>query len=559
MKQIIWFFFLFVYVTYGQNTGKKKDFNITGSLNLMYENYSYDAVNYESFRGRYPADFLRLSGNAVLHFGKYLNIPVGISFSNRKTTYIIPDLPNDGIYNYIRSPRNNFHINPNYKWAHLKLGTNTTKYSQLTTGNIPVFGAGFDINPGKFIFSAGYGVSQLAIEPVPELNIPGAYQQNIITGRIGYGKLNGSKVTLNFVKIKDDINSVKEAPIGIKPMEGANFSPLVELKLSKNWDLITETAVSVKTTDLEAEDNIISYPNSFITVNNTTVVDYSHITGLKWHNKKVSIGGEFNYIGPGYLFAGYRNTETDIIDYKLTTAFKLYKNKVNVNAVAGIRTNNIMNTKLAKNNRFIGNINVFAQITKAFSLNAGFNNYGFRNDASLEMLKIEMVNNSFSLNPVYQFKTKTNYHQFGLAYNYDQFKQYDFLNEAYVNTTTNTYNFNYSLSFLKMPLVAGFNALYMTNQSDLSAFEMNNYSVRLGYKFFEKKLNAGLLVNYLRFSRDDFTPDNRLNTKVKLKYKINKKLNSQITYSLNNNTYGSYRPGAVLNENKISLSITQKF
>jgi len=72
-------------------------------------------------------------------------------------------------------------------------------------------------------------------------------------------------------------------------------------------------------------------------------------------------------------------------------------------------------------------------------------------------------------------------------------------------------------------------------------------------------LNAGLLVNYLHFSRDDFTPDNRVNTKLKLKYKINKKLDSQITYSLNNNMYGSYRPGAVLYENKISLSITQKF
>ncbi len=550
--------FLHIFTIVKAQSSDNKKVSIDGLITVSYENYSYTTSNYTDFRPRYPKDLFRLTANSTIHIGKYFNIPFGINMSNQKTTYNYPTLPEEGVYNYIRNPRNNFHINPNYKWMHFKIGSNTPKFSDLTTGNIQMFGVGFDINPKKIIFSANYGNSQIAIEPDALLNVQGAYKQKMLATRIGWGKLNGSKITLNFVKVKDDVNSIIDAPIGVKPIEGVNVSPLIELKITKNIDFKTETAASVKTVDLLANDNLINYDNSFININNSSTVDYAHITSITYHKKKFRIGGEYNYVGPGYLFVGYRNQETDLKDYKLNTSAKLVKNKVNVKATIGVRQNNIKNTKLSKNKRFIANLNIFSQISEQFSLNVTYNNFGFRNNVLDNSLKIEMVNNSFSISPTYQIRSKTKFQQISLSANIDKFNQYDYLSDSYTDTKSNSYNANYVLSYINIPLTVGANILYLQNKSDLTNLNLLNYGINLGYNFFDKKLKSNVIVNKTNLKRDAFTADNRLNIRLKLKYKINKGMDANILYSLNNNQYGSYRPDAISNENKIQISLTKK-
>ncbi len=545
-------------LTTNAQTNTSQEIKIDGLITLSYENYNYNTSNYPDFRPRYPKDLVRLTANSTIHIGKYLNIPIGINISNQKTTYNYPTLPEEGVYNYIRNPRNNFHINPNYKWMHFKIGSNTPKFSELTTGNIQIFGVGFDINPKKIIFSANYGNSQFAIEPDALLNVQGAYKQNMIATRVGWGKLNGSKITLNFVKIKDDVTSVIDAPIGVKPMEGINLSPYAELKITKNINFKTETAASIKTVDLLADNNLISSDNSFIKINNSSAIDYAHTTSINYHKKSFSIGGEYRYVGPGYLFVGYRNQEVDLKDYKINTNTRFLKNKLNIKATIGLRTNNIKNTKLSKNSRFITNLNVFTQLTEQLSINASYNNFGFRNNVTDNSLRIEMVNNSYSLTPTYQIKSKTKFQQITLNANLDTFNQYDFLSDSFINTTSNSYNANYILSYTNTPLTLGANVLYLKNSSALSNFNLLNYGVNLGYRFFDKKLKSNVMFTMTNLKRNDFTPDNRLNIRLKLGYKINKSMQANMLYSLNNNRYGSYRPNAISNENKIQVSLTKK-
>ena len=126
--------------------------------------------------------------------GKYFSIPFGVNITNQKTSYNLPNVPTENLYDYIQNPRNNIHIDPKYKWFQSHLGSHTPNYSNLTTGDIQIFGVGFEMNPGKFILSANYGKSQIAIEPDALLNIPGAYAQKIYGMRIGYGKIEGTSL-----------------------------------------------------------------------------------------------------------------------------------------------------------------------------------------------------------------------------------------------------------------------------------------------------------------------------------------------------------------------------
>jgi len=560
--QIVLLFVMVNVTIYAQNN--KQFLRLNGMISLSYDNYSSNVKNYNLFRNRYPADLFRLNANATLYFGKYFSIPFGINFSNQEKTFNLPTLPEEGVYNYIRNPRNNFHFDPTYKWIHTTFGSHTPQYSEFTSGDMQIFGMGVDINPGKFIFSANYGTSQYAVEPNPSLRIPGAYEQKIMGARIGIGKLKGSKFTLNLVKVSDDVHSLKQNPIGIKPKEGISFAPMLEVDFTKNIKLKSEFAASVFTEDLLAKNSLgnefdFDKISKIITINNSSHLDYAHINNISWHSKNIGVGVEVKYIGPGFMSVGYRNIEKDIIDYKLLTDFKLFKNKFILNGSVGLRTNNISGTKLDKNKRVIGNVNLLAQFTKKFSLNFSYSNFGFRNNRKENMYRIEMVSNSFSLTPTYQIANKNRMQQLSLTTSFDQFTQYDAYTQSFLETTSKMLQTNYLISFNKSSFHFALFALYMENSSDLLSIKMENAGLNLGYYFFKKKLKTNLYTTFTRMERPGFTPDDRLNFRLKMRYKLAKKTDFDISFSQYNNRYGSYRPGAEIQENKLQVMLTQKF
>ena len=57
----------------------------------------------------------------------------------------MPELKNQTLAQFITNPMNSFGINPKYKWAELQLGTQYLNYSNLSTGDIGMFGIGFDL------------------------------------------------------------------------------------------------------------------------------------------------------------------------------------------------------------------------------------------------------------------------------------------------------------------------------------------------------------------------------------------------------------------------------
>ena len=56
----------------------------------------------------------------------------------------------------------------------------------------------------------------------------------------------------------------------------------------------------------------------------------------------------------------------------------------------GIRTNNVQNTNLQSTKRVISNVNVFSQISDAFSIKANYSNFGFNNNEINNVINIEI-------------------------------------------------------------------------------------------------------------------------------------------------------------------------
>ena len=99
----------------------------------------------------------------------------------------------------------------------------------------------------------------------------------------------------------------------------------------------------------------------------------------------------------------------------------------------------------------------------------------------------------------------------------------------------------------------------MENTSDIVNINMMNYQFTASYKMLDKKLVPSLSFNIANIKVNEDTPDLRLGSKFKIKYKINKKLNCKISFLFNNYKYGSSKDGAILNENRVQLSLSQRF
>lgn len=539
-------------------------FQFSGQAGLFYDAYTYSEESYENFRPRYPDHLTRFSAHATLSAGKYFSMPFGIDITNQKNSYHLPNLPEERFIDYVQNPRNNISFNPSYKWAKAFLGTQTPSYSALTTGDIPIFGVGVELDPGSFLFSFNYGKSQIGIAPSPFENIAGAYEQWMTASRIGIGKPEGTKFVLNFVKVSDDVGSIEATASTIQPKEGVTLSPLLQIKLSDQWMFSTEVAGSVLTNDLlgpdiPVENEVISSVENLITVNGTSNADFSNITALEWQADAVGIGGEVRYIGPGFQSVGYRTMERDLIDYNLNTNFRLFDNRFVFTGSTGLRRNNLENTTLETTNRFIANVNLYTQISKVVSVNTSYSNFGFQNNVVFDTLKIEMIQNMFSIAPTFQFdRTEVN-HIVNTGASYRFFDEFNMFDGEMISTTSTTYNMNYTLVFKNFPLSLGTMGMLLENETPQTHLDIFNAGINARYRMFDKKLTPSLRLTYSGIKRNEETPDNRTRLNLKTEYKLTPTLDFRMAYTWSNYVYGSSRPDAKTNEHRWQFSLGQRF
>ncbi len=491
-------------------------------------------------------------------------MPVAINISTRQNSYHLPSLPDERLIDYIQNPRNNISFNPTYRWATAFLGTQTATYSELTTGDIPMFGVGLEVNPGDFIATVNYGKSLMGVEYDPFNNIVGAYEQRIFTTRIGYGKMDGTRFALNLVKVSDDPNSIASVPPEVRPAEALTLSPLLQFRLSSTVLLATETAASLNTNDLNGpdltlEEDLLDLISPFIQINATSNADLSNTTSLQWRRDQFGITGEVRYVGPGFQPAGYRTFERDIIDYTVRTDARMLDNRLFVNATVGLRTNNLQNTTLDKTNRTILNLAVFGQVTEQLSVSSTYANFGFRNNVSLDTLRIEMINNSFSLTPTYQFRTEAHTHIVSVTGTYNQFDDFNIFEGVFQSTTSYSANTSYQIVFNDIPFNAGFQTMYLDITSPMTDINIIQASVNARYRLLDKKLTPSILIAYNNIRRDDFSPDHRWRLNLKSDYKIYQNVDFRISYNFSNYRYGSTRPDALTFENRFQVALVSRF
>lgn len=521
-----------------------KRFSVSGTMGVSYEGYglSRNPSGWTGYLPRRPWNQVRFNFTPTIKLGAHLNIPFNFNFSAIPTNFAGPysGIIKQNFGQYITNPMNNFGINPTYKWAELQLGTQYLKYSDLSTGDIGIFGAGFDLHPKTYRIKFFTGVSQQGIDYFSgPPTVTGAYRRNNWMLQLGKEREGKYAVFFNFAKGKDAPNSSTPPPLTIKPQEGIVMSLVTNLFFTQGWYVKGEGAKSVFTKDLNtALSPIAKSFKPFIEAHTSTVTDYAGQLSFGKKSGNLDIGLTLKYLGAGFQTTGYPYMQPDRFDYTINTRFNAMKNKMNVVASLGQRMNNVSNTAL-KAKQFIGNLNWFTQFNDQWSLNVNYNNFGFQSASGTNPFGIRNVSNDLGVNPTFTWgNTKVN-HLLSLSYNYSKYDERDVISGVTTSNNTHTALLTYVPTFFMKDLSPDFNILYFYNNVPDAKINLTTISSALSIPAAKKKLQLRGQLQYTLGRLNSYSSNNNFIASCNINWKLHKKLTWTMYLTTNYFKYGN--------------------
>ena len=538
------FLCLATYKANAQEAAVKEKLNISGTMGITYEGYGLtrNPSGWTGYNARRPWNQVRFNFSPNFKFGKDFSLPFNFNFAAIPTNFAGPyaGIKKQNFGQFITNPMNSFGINPKYKWAELQLGTQYLKYSDLSTGDIGVFGVGFDLRPKTFLFKFFTGISQQGINYLAgPPTVTGAYKRRNWMAQIGTEKEGSYLFAFNIAKGKDVPSSSAPPPLTVRPQEGVVLSLVSDLYLEKGFYFKAEGAQSTFTKDLATPlTPLLKSLKPFIEARTSTLTDYAAQAAVGKKSQNFDIGVMVKYLGAGFQTIGYPFLQNDRLDYTINTRFNAWKKKMNVVASLGQRVNNVNNTAL-KAKQFIGNLNWFTQFNDKFSLNVNYNNFGFQTASGINPYGIKNVSNDLGINPTFTFMGKKIMHLLSMSYNYSKYDERDVITGFTTSNNTHTALLTYVPTYLEKDISPDFSVLYFYNDVPGAKITMATFSTALSMQAAKKKLKLRGQLQYTLGKLNSFSSNNNLIACCNIDLKITKKLNWNTFLTTNYFKYGN--------------------
>ena len=531
---LLFSYLFFQQTSTAQDLKEKFTPSVSGVIGFSYESYglSRSPTGWIGYSPRKPWNQLRFNISPTIKFSPNFSLPMNMNFS--ALPIAIPGafagIKSPSFGQFISNPLNNFGMNPKYKWAELQLGTQYLKYSDLSTGDIGIFGAGVDLRPKNWRIKFFTGISQQGVNySLGPPSLTGSFQRQNWMAQLGNEKEGKYLVAINFAKGRDAVTSSSPAPLTLKPQEGFVMSLQSNLYLQNGMYIKFEGARSVFTKDLTKPlDSSYKSFKPFIDAHTSTVADYATQASIGRKSKNFDIGVGLKFLGAGFQTTGYPYQQSDRIEYTLNTRFNAWKNKdktykMNVVASLGQRVNNVSNTAL-KATQFIGNLNWFTQFDDHWSLNLSYNNFGFESASGINPYGIKNVSNDIGFNPTYTWSNSKMNNLLSLSYNFSKYNERDVLTGLTSSNNTHTALLTYVPTFFTRDLSPDFSVLYFYNDVPGAKISLTTISSGLGFPAAKKKIRLRGQLQYTIGKLNSFSSNNNLIASCNVDVKLNKKL-----------------------------------
>nr|WP_294793643.1 hypothetical protein [uncultured Mucilaginibacter sp.] len=536
-----------------QDTTKNKKVTVTGDMGIWYEGYGLDRNPQQStpnfYQPRKSWHQVRYTFNPIINAGKW-TIPFNFNFSALQNSFVTPGASKQNLWQFLTNPANSFGVAPRIGTTEILLGTQVLHYSDLSTGDMGIFGYGVNLSPGKFRIKVFNGVSQRPVNYLaplpPSPGIIGAYQRNQWMAQLGLEEDGKYFVGFNFVKAKDLTSSVSSPPLSpLDPQDNMTLSFLAKATTDNGWTFNIELAQSYHTNNLNTplSTAIVKNFKPFLDAHTSTNKDNAVMLGVVKKGSDWEIGGKFNYYGAGFYTAGYPFMNTDRMDYTANTRFNLWKKKINITASAGQRLGNLSRLSgpgITK--QLIANINTFTQFNDKFSLTASFNNFGFN---SANTSGYRSVSNELSLNPSYTWNTTSMSNLLSATYTWSKYDETTIVPVSVTQNNTQTVLLLYVPTFFKSSINPDLSLMWFRNTSPLLDLRLLSGTAGLNWKTGKNFKIKGQL-QYSLTTSTPFTANKNFLGSAGFDWEIYRKLTWQLLFTANLYRYGTELPGSTL-------------
>jgi hypothetical protein len=545
-------------------SAKKKVANkwvkLSGQSQVTYDFYRAYTAPGANFRARRPPHLVRFILAPTVTIGKKIVLPFELNMSSVATNVTTPVEQYKGQYdhwyglltqfktlddvkNYVINPINRLGVAPTFGAFKFYAGTQTPQYSEMTLGNVSLFGAGMDVKTKWFYMSASAGYAQHAIQRDTLFNIAGAYQRTQVSARLGIGNKDATFLGANVVYGTDDAKSVIK-PLAIAPQTAATLSGEYQLKLGKflKWKGEVATTLRILNTTFYDSPNLTDSTKlilrkkfttpiesrlpapirSYFPVNPSTLIDFAVTSTLNLNIKGLGLDFKGLYVGPGFKPVGYPFFVSDRFDGTVGMKFSMFKNKVNFNGTTGLRISNFskwlegenITVPKFKNEEFtipllvpggaisatqqiLINANLGIQFSEKFNLETSYSNFGIENTVVDDTLRVRNVGQNFAVTPSYTFGNEVHTSSIILMGSMDLFRDLNIVSGALNDNDSKIANLTYTLALKKNPLTANVSAAYFNIVSSNLQLNSSTFTGGVGYSFFKKKLTTQLALTAL--------------------------------------------------------------
>ncbi|MBK9248903.1 MAG: hypothetical protein IPM69_12510 [Ignavibacteria bacterium] len=532
-------------------------FAISGVMSISSDMYSASADATAGFAPRRPSSLYRLVFLPEISIHGF-RIPLALILSTPQTNTLSQIAPNQTFTQFLQNPQNVVSIAPKYKSLEVIAGTQTPQYSDLSVGNVPMFGLGVNFQPERFRIAAFAGTMQRAIEQDSASGTIGSFARRLYALKLGFGKRDEMYFDVNFARATDEAGSVLRRPTEVLPQEGVNLSLNSFGNLGSGLSLKGEIATSVFTRNTDSKrffDSDISFLDQIIKVYEATRLDYAGSLALGLNQDTWGGFAQFRYIGDGFTPLGYLFFQSDIMEFSVAPYARFLDNSLSINASVGWRRDNLINTKSSTTSQLTYSLNTNWQIVENISLAGNFANYGLRNSIINDTFKVQNVARTFSITPTVTFGSESIRHTVSATVSLDEYSDLNPLTGNTSSTKTRALFGSYSLA-LQDPFIGSVSIGNVTNTYSYGDLSVNSVSVGGSYGFLNKDIVPMLTLGYTSMTLSNFTPDTQVFLRLSCSARIVENIRLQVLGTLNMYSYGTSRQGAGFTENFLQTTLS---
>lgn len=425
-------------------------------------------------------------------------------------------------------------VSPQYKWIKLHLGYRNMNFSEFTLGGVSFLGAGVELTPKKFRFSAMYGRLRKAVqEPKNRYEIP-QYERNGFGAKVGFG--DKTFVDLSLFSAKDNVNSLqnpdslqlRNAPEASNSVGLTGRFSMVKHQLTLDYDVAMSTfTYDLTANPIDSADGQYGEAAGKLNVNSSSNAAYAGSAGLQYKNELFSTGVKYRYVQSGFRTLGVNYLLSDIEMITIHAATSIIKNRMSIRASYGIQNNNLSENRYAKTARNIGSANINYRATDRLSFNASYSNFSIyqtvlKDSLFADSILVDQMNHLVNFGATYIVITEKLTHSYMLNSSFQELadqraeSNYDAGNQLISVILT------YGIRFNKKNFALTFGANYQDFSSSFTA--QNRYGANAGFNWqvFERKVSLRFKQLWNRSALAD-RDDDIFNSQFSLVYALAKK------------------------------------